>query len=160
MITAYPSSCSLPPPAAGLPDKFIKSRPTGSRYAAAPADYAIDHDWCHHKVIESCQECPLHSKGSELPQQMESALTIHIVQVNSQILLRCHHLNGRSMDVHLCAGLSVPVEIHCQFFGLPALSWRWFRWHQSTNSNYVVVKSSRRHQHHKHRLEVKISDCS
>ena len=57
-------------------------------------------------------------------QQMESALTIFVcscsvispvqfvVHVNSQLLVRCHHFNVHSLDIHLCAGLSVPVEIH------------------------------------------------
>ena len=44
-----------------------------------------------------------------------------IVQVNSQVLLRCHHLSVCSQDVHLCAGLSVTVEIHHQLFGLPGI---------------------------------------
>ena len=64
---------------------------------------------------------------------MESALTFlvcscsvispvqFIVQVNSQVLVRCHHLNVRSQDVHLCAELFVPAEIHRQLFGLPSV---------------------------------------
>ena len=44
-----------------------------------------------------------------------------IVQVNSQILVRCHHLNVCSQDVHLCAGLFVSAEIHHQLFGLPGV---------------------------------------
>ena len=42
-----------------------------------------------------------------------------IVPVNSQVLVRCHHPNVCSQDVHLCAGLFVPVEIHHRLFGLP-----------------------------------------
>ena len=42
-----------------------------------------------------------------------------IVQVNSQILVRCHHLNVCSQDVHLHVELFLPVEIHHQLFGLP-----------------------------------------
>ena len=41
--------------------------------------------------------------------------------MNSQVLVRCHHLNVCSQDVHLCAGLFVPVEIHHQLFGLPGV---------------------------------------
>ena len=59
---------------AGLLDKFIKSPPVCCWDAAAPADFSIENGWCHHRVIESSQECPLHSKGPELPKQMESAL--------------------------------------------------------------------------------------
>ena len=103
------------------------------RDAAAPVDYSTENGWCHHRVTESCQECPLHSKGPELPQQMECALTFllcccsvitsvqFIVQLNSQVLVRCHHLNVCSLDVHLCARLSVPAEIHHQLFGLPGV---------------------------------------
>ena len=65
---------------------------------------------------------------------MESALTCligscsvispvqFIVQVNSQELIRCHHFNVHSLDVHLCAGLSVPVKFHHQLFGLPSVA--------------------------------------
>ena len=53
---------------AGLLDKFIKSPPVCCQDAAAPADYSIENGWCHHRVIERCQECPLHPKGPELPQ--------------------------------------------------------------------------------------------
>ena len=41
-----------------------------------------------------------------------------IVQVNSQVLVKCHHLDVSSQDVNMCAGLSVPTEIHHQLFGL------------------------------------------
>ena len=44
-----------------------------------------------------------------------------IVQVNSLVLVRCHHLNVCSQDVHLCAELFVPAEIHHQLFGLPGV---------------------------------------
>ena len=30
--------------------------------SAAPTDYSIGNGWCHHRVIERSQECPLHSK--------------------------------------------------------------------------------------------------
>ena len=88
---------------AGLLDKFFKSPPVCSLDAAAPADDAIENGWCHHRVIERSKEYPLLSKGPELPQQMESALTFLvcscslispfqvIVHVNSQVLVRCHH---------------------------------------------------------------------
>ena len=61
-----------------------------------------------YKVIRSAKD----SKGPELPQQMESALNVllcnckvispvqFIVLVNPQVLVRCHHLNVRSLDVH------------------------------------------------------------
>ena len=64
---------------------------------------------------------------------MESALTFlvcycsmislvqFIVHVNSQVLVRCRHLNLRFLDVHLCAGLSVPAEIHHQLFSVPGV---------------------------------------
>ena len=64
---------------------------------------------------------------------MESALTFLIcccsvispvqliVQVNSQVFVGCHHLNVCSLDVHLCARMSVPAEIHQQLFGLAAI---------------------------------------
>ena len=64
--------------AAGLLDKFIKSPPVCCWDAAAPADYFIENGWCHHRVIDSSKECPLHPKGPELPHQMESALTFLI----------------------------------------------------------------------------------
>ena len=44
-----------------------------------------------------------------------------IVQVTSQVLVRCHHLNVCSQDVHLYTGLSVPSQIHHQLFGLPGI---------------------------------------
>ena len=50
----------------GFLDKFIKSLPTCCWDAAIPPDYFRENDWCQHRVIESCQECPLHSKGPEL----------------------------------------------------------------------------------------------
>ena len=139
-MTAYPPACSLTLPAlgkrasqdwVGLLAKCIKCLLTCCRDAAAPADYPIESGWCYHKVIERGQECHLHSEGPEHPHQIASALTFlvcscnvispvqFIVQVNTQILVRCHHLNVHSLDVHLCAGLSVPVEIHHQLFGLP-----------------------------------------
>ena len=52
------------------------------------------------------------------PKQMESALAIRIfccsvispvqfiIQVNSHEPVRCHHLNVRSLDVHLCVAFS------------------------------------------------------
>ena len=35
--------------------------------------------------------------------------------------MRCNHLSVCVLDVHLCAGLSVPVEINHQLFGLPGV---------------------------------------
>ena len=72
------------------------------------------------RVIERSRECPLHAEGPDIPQQMESALTcvvcccsvINPVQfidhLNSQSLVRCHHLSVLSQTVHLCVGLFVP----------------------------------------------------
>ena len=91
---------------AGLLDKFIESH-SCCQDAAAPADYSIENGWCHHRVIDCCQECSLHSKGPEVLQQ--------------QVTVRCHHLNVRSLDLHLRAGLSVPAEIHHRLFGLPSV---------------------------------------
>ena len=155
VITACPPSCSLPPPALdqeSIPGwnwhssyKFIKSPTACCRDAAAPADYSIENGWCHHRVIERSQECQLHSKGPEIPQQMKSALTLlvcccsvispgqFIVHVNSQVLVRCHHLNVCSQYVCVqgCLCLRKSTTSSLVF---PALSWRWFRWHQSTKS--------------------------
>ena len=44
-----------------------------------------------------------------------------VVEVNSQVLVRCRHLNVCSLDVHLCAGLVLPMEMHHQLFGLPGV---------------------------------------
>ena len=44
-----------------------------------------------------------------------------IVQVNSQVHVRCHHLNVLCLDGHLYAWLSVPSSLV-----FPTLSWRWF----------------------------------
>ena len=46
---------------AGLLDKFIQSLPTFCQDAAAPADCSTENGWCHHRVLESPQECLLHS---------------------------------------------------------------------------------------------------
>ena len=154
-MTACPSFCSLTPPALGLEgipgcisllNKFIQSLPTRCLDAAAPADYFIENGWCHHRVIERSQEFPLHSKGSELPQQMESALTFlicccsvislvqFIVQVNSQALERCHHPNVCPWMFTCVQGCLCRPKSTISFLVLPLLSWRWFCWHQSTKS--------------------------
>ena len=96
VMTACPSSCSLPPPCTGLRGHprmelpflilFIKSPHACYWDAAAPADYSIENAWCHHRVLERSQECPLHSKGHELPQQIEAALTLRIYSVQSSLL--------------------------------------------------------------------------
>ena len=80
-MTACPSSCWASQDGAGLLDKFIMSPPACCRDAAAPADYSIEDGWCHHRVLERSQECPLRSKGPECPQQMESALTLYVAAV-------------------------------------------------------------------------------
>ena len=83
---------------AGLLEKLIKSPPASCWDAAAPADYAIENGWCHHRVIGRSQGCPLHPKGPELPQQMESALTFSCI--NSQHCQQ-HSLNYLGLLVNL-----------------------------------------------------------
>ena len=85
----------------------------------ALSDYSIENGWCHHRFVEICQDWLLHSKGPDPHQQIQSALTFlvcsysvispiqFIVQVNYQVLVRCHHLIVCSLDVHLINKLSV-----------------------------------------------------
>ena len=110
----------------------MKSPSACYRDAASPADYSVENGWCHHRVVEKCQECPCTPKDlSFLSRWSLLWLSYMLLQCdlscpvycsgNSQVLVRCHHLNVCSLDVHLCAGLSVPAEIHQQLFGLPSV---------------------------------------
>ena len=87
---------------AGHLDKFIQSFPTCCRGAAAPADHFIENGWCHHGDIERGQEWPLHCKGPELPQQMESALTF--------LICRCSVI---SPVQHVTITMSAPWMFTC-----------------------------------------------
>ena len=45
-----------------------------------------------------------------------------IVQVNTQVLVRCHHLKAPSLDAHWCKrGVGLSVEVHPQVFHCPSI---------------------------------------
>ena len=79
---------------AGLLDKFIKSPPVCCWDAAAPADYSIENGWCHHRVIERVQECPLHSKGTELLNLEESKVNESCKGHHNNLFMLHHSIWG------------------------------------------------------------------
>ena len=132
---------------AGPPNQSLQSLPVSSWNAAAPANYYKEDGRCHHRVIKSLQERPLHSKGPQSPEQIQSALALHkectgmigpvqfIVQVNTQVLIWGHWLHVPSLDIQRywgeCLRLRKSTTSSLVF---PALIWRQFCWHQSTRS--------------------------
>ena len=55
-------------------EQSVQSLSVSNWNAAAQANDSKEDGRCHHRVIKSLQECPLHSKRPQSPEQIQSAL--------------------------------------------------------------------------------------
>ena len=128
---------------AGPPNQSVQSLPVSSWNAAAPANYSKEDGRGHHRVIKRLQERPLHSKGPQSPEQIQSALALLEECTGMSLLFRwTHRYLYKVTDYMSLPWMFTGIEGEClclrksttSSLVFPALIWRQFRWQQSTKS--------------------------